>query len=105
MTIAQTKSANGKCPACRSRISFVRANFRRRGQPFACEACGEQLKAAKASLGLVIASFALALFLGKEFGFFAVLPVYMLLGLYEWLTVRVTICAHEQTVIGAKLHV
>jgi hypothetical protein len=38
-----------------------------------------------------MAAFASASYLGKEFGFLAVLCVFMLLAIYEWLTVRVTL--------------
>ncbi|WP_152414527.1 hypothetical protein [Blastomonas sp. AAP53] len=100
MTEAQHKSANGECPMCGTPISFFRANFKR-GQPFACNACGKRLLAGKSSVRPAVAAFALASYLGKEFGFLAVIPVAMLLVVYEWLTVRVTIAAHEQTAIDA----
>ena len=101
MTNAQLKTANGECPTCGMPVPFARANFGKRGQLFACKACGEQLRINKVSLGLAVAAFALASYLGKEFGFLAVVGVLILLVIYEWLTVRVTAVGDARTAIDA----
>lgn len=100
MTDAPLKVANGKCPACGMPVPFARANFRR-GQPFACKACRELLRTNKVSIGLAVAAFALASYLGKEFGFLAVLGVLTLLVIYEWLTVRVAIVGEAKVATEA----
>ncbi|MAF59893.1 MULTISPECIES: hypothetical protein [Sphingomonadaceae] len=101
MTMEKNKSENGKCPSCGAHISFFYACFKK-GQPFACKACGTELIVAKkTSLGLVLAGIALGSFLGKEFGLFAVILVVIMLGIYEWLTARVTTAVREQMAINA----
>lgn len=45
----------------------------------------------KTNVGLALAAFALASFLGKQFGLLAVLCVLAFLCVYEWLTLRVTL--------------
>lgn len=52
-------------------------------------ACHAQLRTSKANIGLALAAFALASYAGKEFGLLTVLCVFLLLVIYEWLTVRV----------------
>lgn len=71
-------------------VPFVKANFRR-GKAYTCPACHARLRTGKVNVGIVIAAFALASFAGKQFGFLAVAGVLLLLTIYEWLTVRVTL--------------
>lgn len=73
-------------------VPFLKANFGR-GKSYSCPACHVCLRTDKTSVGIVIAAFAAASFAGKQFGFFAVMCVLLLLVIYEWLTVRVTV--HE----------
>ena len=96
MANATHNVANGKCPGCKMPVTFARANFRR-GQLFSCDGCGAPLRTNKVSVGLAVAAFALASYLGKEFGYFPVVGILILLVIYEWLTVRVTI-AHDARV-------
>jgi uncharacterized paraquat-inducible protein A len=90
MTGHVASSANGKCPACEMPIPFTRAAFKR-GKSFGCATCKRPLRTGKTNVGLALAAFALASFLGKQFGLLAVLCVLAFLGIYEWLTVRVTL--------------
>lgn len=71
-------------------VPFVRANFGR-GKTYSCPACAARLRTGKVNVGIVIAAFALASLAGKQFGFLAVVCVLLLLVIYEWLTVRVTV--------------
>jgi len=52
-------------------------------------------------MGLVVAVFALASYLGEEVGFLAVLGVLILLVIYEWLTVQVTIAGDAKVVASS----
>ncbi len=90
MANASSFAANGKCPACKMPVSFIRANFRR-GKTYTCPACQWQLRTAKINVGFAMAAFALASYAGKEFGFLAVLVVMLALLVFEWLTVRVSL--------------
>ncbi len=71
-------------------VPFAKANFGR-GKTYTCPACHERLRTSKVSIGIFVAAFTLASFAGRQFGFVAVLCVLLLLVIYEWLTVRVTV--------------
>lgn len=71
-------------------VPFMKANFGR-GKAYTCPACHERLRTSKANIGIAVAAFTLASFGGKQFGFLAVLCALLLLAVYEWLTVRVTV--------------
>ena len=99
MTDTQLKIANGKCRSWDAR-SFRSCEFQE-GASFSCNACGKRLRTTKVSMGLVVAVFALASYLGEEFGFLAVLGVLILLVIYEWLTVQVTIAGDAKVVASS----
>lgn len=71
-------------------VPFMQASLRR-GKAYTCSACRGRLRTSKANTGLAVAVFASASYAGREFGFLVVLCLLLLLTMYEWLTVRVTL--------------
>lgn len=90
MDASQASTANGKCPKCEMPVPFPKANIGR-GKSYSCPACRTWLRTDKVNVGIVIAAFVAASFAGKQFGFLAMVCVLLLLVIYEWRTVRITV--------------